>query len=73
VPKAPRHNQQSMKALLEENGWTEAQGGKHVVKMTKLGHRPITLPHDKGGGGYPIGLSQAIIRQAGLGGGDDDR
>ena len=46
-------------------------GGKHVVKMTKPGHRPITLPHDKGGGGYPIGLSMAILRQAGLRGGDE--
>jgi hypothetical protein len=24
--------------------------------MTKPGHRPITLPHDQGSGGYPIGL-----------------
>ena len=46
-------------------------GGKHVVKMTKPGHRPITLPHDKGGGGYPIGLTMAIMRQAGLKGGDE--
>ena len=45
--------------------------GKHVVKMTKPGHRPITLPHDKGGGGYPIGLTIAIMRQAGLRGGDE--
>jgi hypothetical protein len=28
------------------------------VKMTKPGHRPITLPRDKGGGGYPVGLSE---------------
>jgi predicted RNase H-like HicB family nuclease len=35
-----------MKRLLEANGWTETAGGKHVVKMTKPGHRPITLPHD---------------------------
>jgi predicted RNase H-like HicB family nuclease len=40
------------------------------VKMTKPGHRPITLPHDKGGGGYPIGLTTAIMRQAGLKGGE---
>ena len=45
-------------------------GGKHVVKMTKPGHRPITPPHDKGGG-YPIGLTMAIMRQAGLKGGDE--
>ncbi len=52
------------------NGWIETAGGKHVAKMTKPGHRPITLPHDKGGG-YPIGLSMAIMRQAGLKGGDE--
>ena len=59
-------NQRSMKRLLEANGWTETLGGKHVVKMTKPGQRPITLPHDKGGGGYPPGLTAAILRQAGL-------
>ena len=68
----PQHNQQSMKRLLEANGWTETRGGKHVVKMTKPGHRPITLPHDKGGGGYPNSLTAAILRQAGLKG-DDHR
>jgi hypothetical protein len=72
VAKARRHNQQSMKALLTANGWTETQGGKHVVKMVKPGHRPITLPHDKGSGGYPVSLSQAIMRQAGLRGGSEN-
>jgi predicted RNA binding protein YcfA (HicA-like mRNA interferase family) len=71
VTKPARHNQRSMKRLLEADGWTETAGGKHVVKMTKPGHRPITLPHDKGGGGYPIGLTMAIMRQAGLRGGDE--
>jgi len=70
VSGTPRHDQRSMKRLLEANGWTETLGGKHVVKMTKPGHRPITLPHDKGGGGYPVGLTIAIMRQAGLRGGD---
>jgi hypothetical protein len=37
----------------------------------QAGHRPITLPHDKGGGGYPIGLTMATMRQAGLKGGDE--
>jgi predicted RNA binding protein YcfA (HicA-like mRNA interferase family) len=71
VAKYARHNQRSMKRLLEANGWAETAGGKHVVKMTKPGQRPITLPHDKGSGGYPIGLSMAIMRQAGLKGGDE--
>jgi hypothetical protein len=54
---------------LEANGWTETIGGKHNVKMEKPGQRPITLPHDKGGGGYARGLTAAILRQAGLKGG----
>ena len=62
----PQHNQRSLKRLLEANGWTETMGGKHVVKMTKPGHRPITLPHDKGAGGYASGLTAAILRQARL-------
>lgn len=45
--------------------------GVSIVKMVKPGHRPITLPHDKGSGGYPIGLSVAIIGQAGLKGGGE--
>jgi hypothetical protein len=59
-------NQRSAKKLLEAHGWTETLGGKHVVKMEKLGRRPITLPHDKGTGGYPPGLRSAILREAGL-------
>jgi hypothetical protein len=59
-----------MKKLLEAVGWTETLGGKHVVKMVKPEHRPITLPHDKGSGGYPAGLSSAILNQAGLRGDD---
>jgi hypothetical protein len=65
----PQHNQRSIKRLLEANGWTETIGGKHNVKMEKPGQRPITLPHDKGGGGYARGLTAAILRQAGLKGG----
>ena len=38
------------------------------MKVTKPGHRPITLPHDKSGGGYPIGLAMAILRQVPVGG-----
>lgn len=71
MTKPVRHNQRSMKRLLEANGWTETLGGKHVVKMVKPGLRPITLPHGKGSGGYPIGLSMAIVRQAGLKGGGE--
>jgi len=51
--------------LLKENGWTQARGGKHQVKMMKQGCRPITLPQHKGRD-YPAGLARAILRQAGL-------
>lgn len=32
---------------LQQAGWTLERGGKHQVKMTKPGHRPITLPENK--------------------------
>ena len=51
--------------LLVENGWTQTVGGKHNVKMTKRGHRPITLPKHKGQN-YSRSLTSAIRRQAGL-------
>jgi predicted RNA binding protein YcfA (HicA-like mRNA interferase family) len=58
-------NQKAAQRLLELHGWTRTLGGKHVVKMVKPGHRPITLPHH-GGKDYGKGLSAAIRRQAGL-------
>jgi len=58
-------NQKGWRKLLMENGWAEERGGKHVVKMTKPGHRPITLPMHKGRT-YSKGLDAAIRRQAGL-------
>jgi predicted RNA binding protein YcfA (HicA-like mRNA interferase family) len=51
--------------LLEANGWTRKACGKHQVKMTKPGQRPITLPQHKGRD-YPPGLASAILKQAGL-------
>lgn len=58
-------NQKSAIKLLKEHGWTQGAGGKHVVKMTKPGQRPITLPIHKGQD-YSRGLKAAILRQAGL-------
>ena len=58
-------NQRGMKKLLEANGWVETVGGKHMVKMEKPGHRPITLPANKRRD-YPSGLRAAILKQAGL-------
>jgi predicted RNA binding protein YcfA (HicA-like mRNA interferase family) len=58
-------NQRTAQKLLEKNGWRKTIGGKHVVKMEKAGHRPITLPYHRGAD-YSRGLSAAIRRQAGL-------
>jgi predicted RNA binding protein YcfA (HicA-like mRNA interferase family) len=58
-------NQKKAIKLLRENGWSQSRGGKHQVKKTKPAHRPITLPQHKGRD-YPIGLAQAILRQARL-------
>lgn len=57
--------QHEARSLLEANGWKEEQGGKHVVKMVKEGHRPITLPKHRGQK-YGKRLTSAILRQAGL-------
>jgi predicted RNA binding protein YcfA (HicA-like mRNA interferase family) len=62
-------SQRKARKLLEENGWTETLGGKHVVKMTKPGQRPITLPHHQGQD-YSPSLTAAILRQSGLKGGE---
>jgi predicted RNA binding protein YcfA (HicA-like mRNA interferase family) len=59
-------NQKKAIRLLEEDGWTRGRGGKHQVKMTKAGRRPITLPRHKGRD-YQAGLAKAILREAGLG------
>jgi predicted RNA binding protein YcfA (HicA-like mRNA interferase family) len=50
---------------LQDAGWTRETGGKHNVKMTKPGSRPITLPHHRGQT-YGKGLDAAIRKQAGL-------
>lgn len=58
-------NQKKAIKLLKEDGWTQVRGGKHQVKMTKPGRRPITLPRHKGRD-YQPGLASAILKQAGL-------
>jgi len=52
-------------ARLELEDWTRERGGKHQVKMTKPGHRPITLPENKRQA-YSKGFEAALRRQAGL-------
>jgi predicted RNA binding protein YcfA (HicA-like mRNA interferase family) len=58
-------NQKEAIRLLEQHGWTRETGGKHQVKMVKPGRRPITLPANRRRD-YPVGLSIAILKQAGL-------
>jgi predicted RNA binding protein YcfA (HicA-like mRNA interferase family) len=58
-------DQRGWRVLLERHGWTLSRGGKHVVKMTKPGCRPITLPRHKGQT-YGKGPDAQIRRQAGL-------
>lgn len=58
-------NQKKAIKMLSENGWRMSRGGKHQVKMTRAGCRPITLPQHKGRD-YPTGLARAILKQAGL-------
>jgi predicted RNA binding protein YcfA (HicA-like mRNA interferase family) len=59
-------DQKKATKLLSDDGWALTHGGKHQVKMTKQGCRPITLPHHKGHD-YPPGLAVEILREAGLG------
>ena len=39
--------------------------GKHAVKMTKVGERPVPLPHHHGRD-YGRGLTQSILKQSGI-------
>jgi hypothetical protein len=50
---------------LERAGWMRERGGKHQVKMTKLGCRPITLPENRRRA-YSKGFEAELRRQAGL-------
>ena len=58
-------SQAKAQKLMEADGWVMARGGKHSVKMTKPGERPITLPRH-GGKDWGPELSAAIRKQAGL-------
>jgi predicted RNA binding protein YcfA (HicA-like mRNA interferase family) len=58
-------NQKRAIRLLEKNGWNRETGGKHSVKMSKPGRRPIPLPHH-GGSDYSRWLTAKILKEAGL-------
>jgi len=51
--------------LLEDAGGAKGTGGKHQVRMTKPGHRPITLPANKREA-YGKRFESALRRQAEL-------
>jgi predicted RNase H-like HicB family nuclease len=72
-PKHPDHpphpkalNQRTMKKLLEANGWVATVGGKHVAKMEKRGHRPITLPANQRPAIRPVFAQPSSSRQDSL-------
>lgn len=58
-------NQKRMIKLLRDNGWVQTAGGRHQVKMEKPGMRPVTLPQNHGRD-YSVGLTSAILTQAGI-------
>jgi predicted RNA binding protein YcfA (HicA-like mRNA interferase family) len=58
-------SQKSGRKLLEGHGWAKTQGGKHNIKMEKIGERPITLPKHRGQE-YSVDLTRRILKQAGL-------
>ncbi len=65
MAKRKRYTQKALIKKLKENGWEQGVGGKHQVKMNREGHRPVTIPEFKGET-LPVGLSQAILKQAGI-------
>ncbi len=65
MAKRKRYTQKQLIKTLKEHGWEQATGGKHQVKMVRQDHRPVTIPEFKGET-LPVGLSQTILKQAGI-------
>jgi len=65
MAKRKRYTQKTLIKMLKDQEWERSVGGKHQVKMTREGHRPVTIPEFKGET-LPVGLSQAILKQAGI-------
>lgn len=65
MPKAKRYKAKELAKELKGHGWKKGTGGKHQILMEKAGHRPVTIPLC-GGETLPVGLSQAILKQAGI-------
>ena len=49
---------------LRADGWTLERGGKHQVKMTKAGQRPVTLPENHRRA-YSKGFEAQLRRETG--------
>jgi hypothetical protein len=49
--------------VLRDDGWRQEAGGKHQVKMTKTGRRPITLP-DNHRRAYSKGFEAQLRRES---------
>lgn len=58
-------NQTEGVSLLEAYGWKKGEGGRHNVKMEKVGYRPIPLPACQGNQ-YSVEMTSRILKQAGL-------
>ena len=48
MAKRKRYTQKALIKMLKDHGWERSVGGKHQVKMTREGHRPVTIPEFKG-------------------------
>ena len=55
--------------LLRHHGWRQQAGGRHQVKMTMQGRRPVTLPHNHGRA-YSKGFEAQLRRETRLNGGE---
>ena len=58
--------------LMRSNGWRQEAGGKHQVKMTMSGRRPVTLP-DNHRRAYSKGFEAQLRREIRLDGPPDSR
>lgn len=63
MPRRKRYTQKQLIRRLSAAGWVKQSGGRHQVKMTKAGRRPVTIPEHRGET-LPVGLSNAILKQA---------
>ena len=59
-------------SLLRSDGWRQEAGGKHQVKMTKQGRRPVTLP-DNHRRAYAKGFEAQLRRELRQNGGERSR